>query len=115
MLETAKTFARMVGRARMSLSGCETPTLIFHTRVGWDLMTITRWKIERRESGVLVVRIPSEPRNGEVLPDAAFSFRAGDPQYQLWEQRWREQETLKGTASVNGTPISGTQQPVTGG
>lgn len=55
-------------------------------------MSVTHWKIERRDDGVLVVRIPSESRNGQTLPDAAFSFRMGDPQYKLWEERFRQQQ-----------------------
>lgn len=54
-------------------------------------MTVSAWKIDRRNDGVLLVRIPSEQHNGETLPDAVFSFRAGDPQYKLWEQRYQEQ------------------------
>jgi hypothetical protein len=51
-------------------------------------------KIERRADGVLIVRVPSENRNGHSLPDAVFSFRAGDPQYSLWEDRWQQQQHL---------------------
>lgn len=58
-------------------------------------MTVSAWKIDRREDGVLLVRIPSERQNGEALPDAVFSFRAGDPQYKLWEQRYREQASVE--------------------
>ena len=55
-------------------------------------MSLTHWKIERRADGVIVVRVPSEIRNGEALPDAVFSFRSGDPQYKLWEERFRQQQ-----------------------
>jgi hypothetical protein len=58
-------------------------------------MSVDNWKVERRNDGVLVVRIPSENRNGQTLPDAVFSFRAGDPQYKLWEERWREQDAAQ--------------------
>ena len=50
------------------------------------------WKIERRHDGVILVRVPSENRNGQTLPDAVFSFRAGDPQYKVWEERWEDQQ-----------------------
>lgn len=55
-------------------------------------MSTTRYKIERRKDGVLVVRVQSEVRNGEQLPDAVFSFRCGDPQYSEWEEKWRAQK-----------------------
>ena len=58
-------------------------------------MMVSAWKIDRREDGVLLVRIPSEQRNGDALPDAVFTFRAGDPQYKLWEQRYQEQAGAK--------------------
>ena len=51
------------------------------------------WIIERRDDSVLLVRIPSENRNGERLGDAVFSFRPGDPQYNLWEKRFNDQQT----------------------
>lgn len=56
-------------------------------------MSADHYKIERRDDGVLLVRVPSEPRNGETLPDAVFSFRLGDPQYKIWEQRYRDQQS----------------------
>ena len=52
---------------------------------------VQAWMIEQKEDGVLLVRIPSENRNGKTLPDAVFSFRKGDPQFALWESRWQEQ------------------------
>lgn len=63
-------------------------------------MSETGWKIERRDDGVLVVRIPSKDRGPLTLPDATFSFRLGDPQYKLWEQRFKEQE---GSSNGNGS------------
>lgn len=50
------------------------------------------WRIERREDGAVLVRVPSPVGEGERLPDAVFAFRDGDPQYGYWEQRLREQE-----------------------
>lgn len=49
-------------------------------------------EVLRREDGSLVVRVPSQERGAETLPAAVFSFHAGDPQYDQWEQRLREQE-----------------------
>jgi hypothetical protein len=48
--------------------------------------------IQRRGDGVLVVRVPSNERNGNRLPDAVFSFRLGDPQYTFWAEMLAEQE-----------------------
>ncbi|HVX60926.1 MAG TPA: hypothetical protein VHC19_10000 [Pirellulales bacterium] len=50
------------------------------------------WRIERREDGAVLVRVPSRMREGGQLPDAVFAFRDGDPQYGYWEQRLRDQE-----------------------
>jgi hypothetical protein len=44
--------------------------------------------IERRLDGSLVVRVRSRERADATLPDAVFSFRAGDPQFDLWLQRY---------------------------
>lgn len=48
--------------------------------------------IERRRDGVLIVRVRSRQLSGPPVPDAVFTFRAGDPQYSLWERRFREQQ-----------------------
>lgn len=45
------------------------------------------WDIERRKDGTLIVRMHSAMRNGVQLPDAVFTFRKGDPQYDYWEQQ----------------------------
>jgi hypothetical protein len=50
------------------------------------------WQVERRGDGALIVRIRSRDRGPGTLPDAVFSFRAGDPQYEVWEQRLRDAE-----------------------
>jgi hypothetical protein len=47
----------------------------------------SNWEIQRRADGALLVRIRSAVYRGVRLPDAVFSFRAGDPQYELWEAR----------------------------
>jgi hypothetical protein len=54
------------------------------------------WQIERRADGVLLVRMRSRDRGSQTLPDAVFSFRAGDPQFEYWEQQMRNQERLAG-------------------
>ncbi len=46
-------------------------------------------QVELRPDGVVLVRVP--PANlslADFLPDAVFSFRAGDPQYGYWRARW---------------------------
>lgn len=43
------------------------------------------WDIERRKDGALLVRMHSVDRQGRPLPDAVFTFRKGDPQYEYWE------------------------------
>jgi hypothetical protein len=43
-----------------------------------------RVSIEKRDDGVVVVRVRSEGPEGSRLPDAVFSFRCGDPQYAYW-------------------------------
>jgi hypothetical protein len=43
--------------------------------------------IERRPNGVLIVRIPSRRDCDNPLPDAVFTFRIGDPQYDYWKRQ----------------------------
>ncbi|MBN1393606.1 MAG: hypothetical protein JW959_01055 [Pirellulales bacterium] len=40
--------------------------------------------VRRRSDGVVLVRVRSDVRQGRRLPDAIFSFRQGDPQYEYW-------------------------------
>ncbi|NLX99384.1 MAG: hypothetical protein GXY83_24875 [Rhodopirellula sp.] len=49
--------------------------------------------IERRSDGALLVRVRSSQKNGRRLPDAVFTFRRGDPQYEYWERLSRERST----------------------
>jgi hypothetical protein len=46
------------------------------------------WEIEQRCDGALLVRVHSSNRNGRRLPDAVFTFRCGDPQYQYWQEQF---------------------------
>lgn len=57
------------------------------------------FQIERKGDGRLIVRIRSAEYRGTRPPDAVFSFRAGDPQYEQWEVRWRDQATSGQTNS----------------
>jgi hypothetical protein len=52
--------------------------------------------IQRRGDGALVVRVPSRSNGANRLPDAAFAFRAGDPQYSFWEQEYSRQQGRQG-------------------
>jgi hypothetical protein len=55
-------------------------------------MKADNWQLERRADGAVVVRVPSHARNGELLPDAVFAFRNGDPQFSFWDAQLRERE-----------------------
>jgi len=46
--------------------------------------------VELRRDGTVLVRVHSFGRDGRKLPDAVFTFRAGDPQYNYWH--WRAEE-----------------------
>jgi hypothetical protein len=48
-------------------------------------------QLERRPDGALLVRVPSQRQHSPPLPDAVFTFRAGDPQFDFWHQRWMHQ------------------------
>jgi hypothetical protein len=46
--------------------------------------------LERRNNGTIIVRVHSfEKATGLPLPDAVFTFRRGDPQYEYWNRRWQ--------------------------
>jgi hypothetical protein len=42
------------------------------------------WDVERKDDEAVLVRVHSIDRR---LPDAVFTFRRGDPQYDYWEQQ----------------------------
>jgi hypothetical protein len=46
--------------------------------------------IQRRSDGAVLVRVHSCDRQGRQLPDAVFTFRSGDPQYDYWAKQLRE-------------------------
>ena len=54
------------------------------------------WLVERRAEDCLIVRVRSRAGAGYDVPDAVFSFRAGDPQYCKWEQHLLDQERSGG-------------------
>jgi hypothetical protein len=56
-------------------------------------MNLDSYSVERRPSdGAVIVRVASRDRGQETLPDAVFTFRFGDPQYQYWEDLLRERQ-----------------------
>jgi hypothetical protein len=56
-------------------------------------MNLDACVVERRCDGAVIVRVASRNRGPDTLPDAVFSFRAGDPQYHYWEQILRIRES----------------------
>ncbi|MBN2580202.1 MAG: hypothetical protein JXB10_14530 [Pirellulales bacterium] len=47
------------------------------------------------------MRVPSTVGNGRELPDAVFTFRAVDPQYSYWEQRWQERKKMRDEGMID--------------
>jgi hypothetical protein len=45
------------------------------------------WDVESHDDGKLLVRVHSSDRCGNPLPDAVFTFRRGDPQYEYWARQ----------------------------
>ena len=43
--------------------------------------------VESQDGGIVLVRVHSSDRCGNPLPDAVFTFRRGDPQYEHWAQQ----------------------------
>lgn len=50
-------------------------------------MELESCDVERRSDGVVLVRVHSVDRRGQPLPDAVFTFRRGDPQFEYWNRR----------------------------
>ncbi len=53
-------------------------------------MEVEHYSIDRKPNGVLIVRVHSRDANGQPLPDAVFTFRPNDPQYEIWSKRFFE-------------------------
>jgi hypothetical protein len=62
------------------------------TRESSNVVDSSAYKLERRPDGAVVVRVRSAPNNGHTLPEAVFAFRAGDPQFQYWNDQLRSRE-----------------------
>jgi hypothetical protein len=54
------------------------------------------WDVDRRQDGAVLVRVHSTDRKGRQLPDAVFTFRLGDPQYNYWEEKYRDRTAQRG-------------------
>ncbi len=54
------------------------------------------WDLERRGDGAILVRVHSNDRNGQPLPDAVFTFRNGDPQFEYWQTMFVERCSFGG-------------------
>ncbi len=59
-------------------------------------MQLENCSLERRPDGAVIVRVHSQ-RTATPLPDAVFSFRAGDPQYDYWERQLRLRQNQLGS------------------
>jgi hypothetical protein len=59
-----------------------------------------RYIIERPNNSLLVVRMISQPYQGKDLPDAQFTFRIGEPQFDVWLARYFEQERKRANTDV---------------
>ena len=57
-----------------------------------QMQNLGSWDVERRSDGAVLVRVHSGPYQGQILPDAVFAFRSGDPQYTYWEAQLRQHE-----------------------
>jgi hypothetical protein len=55
------------------------------------VLNVESYQVEERRDGVILVRVPSTKTSGSPLPDAVFSFRRGDPQYEYWKRRLETQ------------------------
>lgn len=62
------------------------------------MIAIDNWQLERRGDGALLVRVPSTRTHAPDLPDAVFTFREGDPQFDYWEAEWRRRTGQSPTA-----------------
>jgi hypothetical protein len=51
--------------------------------------------IQRCNDGTMLVRVHSADREGRPLPDAVFTFRRGDPQYDYWVRQFHAKKLPK--------------------
>jgi hypothetical protein len=50
------------------------------------------WTVERRPDGAVLVRVPPRSQTAPPLPDAVFTFRSGDPQFDFWAGQVAQQQ-----------------------
>ena len=61
-----------------------------------DRPALDAWDVQPGKNGAVLVRVHSVPWQGRPLPDAVFTFRPGDPQYEYWHERLNQrQEPLR--------------------
>lgn len=53
-------------------------------------MESSKCSIEKRKNGTLIVRMHSVDAVGNILPDASFTFRPSDPQYDRWLEKYAQ-------------------------
>ena len=58
------------------------------------MQPLESWDVERRHDGAVLVRVHSRVVNGRAMPDAVFAFRAGDPQFNYWEEQLRYRQVM---------------------
>jgi hypothetical protein len=51
------------------------------------------WTVQRRADGAVLVRVPPRRQTAPPLPDAVFTFRVGDPQFDFWAGQVEQQES----------------------
>jgi hypothetical protein len=75
-------------------------------------MDLNSWDVERRADGAVLVRVHSAERDGARLPDAVFTFRHGDPQFEYWESQWRIRQGCAGSDLLERpSPVSSRRSP----
>lgn len=52
-------------------------------------------EVQQRGDGAVLVRMHSRDSGGQPLPDAVFTFRRGDPQYEYWYAKCQEQNAAE--------------------
>jgi hypothetical protein len=60
------------------------------------------WDVEPQNGGIVLVRVHSTDRSGNPLPDAVFTFRFGDPQYEYWAEQAQGRRQLAGGERAGG-------------
>jgi hypothetical protein len=92
-IRTVRRIARVV-EGNVALSTMKEFRLNYGPR--WNFSAdLDACDVEDGQNGVVFVRVHSADRLGRPLPDAVFTFRPGDPQYEFWKQRLSEREVTR--------------------